>query len=332
MPNENPGRYAFEHAAVAIFVQDISGVRSRLARLSASRDFMMREYLAVHPEFLAEAIASINLLDVNQASVRLFEAESKDQLIGTLDKVLRDATPAAVAESIVAVYEGRTHVEVESTALTVKGRRLQLLVEIYVPPPAAAEAPSIISLIDITARKEAEERERRSAILLRRIIDSIPDSVFVKDMSLRMVLCNTALAHSIGKEPEALFGKTDMENGWSRDLVKGDPRRGTAGWEKDDRAALSGRMIRVNDELSEVGGDLRYYDTIKVPLRGEGGAVEGLIGVGRDVTERRRLEKELAREHSLFALLMNHLPSQIYFKDKDSRYLRSSRSHAQALG
>ena len=332
MPTESPGQYAFEHAAVAIFVQDISRVRSRLARLASAKDFDVREYLALHPEFLAEAISSIDLLDVNQASVRLFEAASKDQLIGTLDKVLREATPAAVAESIVAVYEGRTQVEVESTALTVKGRRLHLLVKIYVPPPEAPGAPSIISLIDITDRKEAEERERRSANLLRRIIDSSPDSVFVKDTSLRMVLCNAALAHSIGKEPEALSGKTDLENGWSADLVKGDPDRGTAGWEAADLAALSGQTVRVNDEIPDVDGNLRHYDTIKAPLRTEEGAIMGLIGVGRDVTEQRRLEKELAREHSLFALLMDHLPSQIYFKDRDSRYLRNSRSHARALG
>ena len=73
-----------------------------------------------------------------------------------------------------------------------------------------------------------------------------------------MVLCNTALAHAIGKEPKDTYGKTDIENGWSADLVKGNAEKGIAGWEKDDLAALSGKTIQRQGRTLE----LRQRDPI----------------------------------------------------------------------
>jgi len=52
----------------------------------------------------------------------------------------------------------------------------------------------------------------------------------------------------------------------------------------------------------------------------------------RDITERKRDEASLIWERNLFNILMDHLPDHIYFKDKMSRFIRSSRSHARQLG
>jgi len=177
---------------------------------------------------------------------------------------------------------------------------------------------------DITARRAAERRAQESANLLDAIMESSPDSIFVKDTSLRMVLCNASLARAIGKTPQETYGKTDSENGWSADLVES--------WEKGDRIVLDGGTVQVTDELSEVEGEVHYYDTRKFPLRGADGAIIGIMGIGRDVTERHRAEAALARERRLFDLLMENLPDYIYLKDRQSRFIRTSRSHAIALG
>ena len=136
--------------------------------------------------------------------------------------------------------------------MALDGRKLSLIVKTHIPPADVAYPSMLVSLIDITERKAAEKRARDNENLLRSIINSSPDSIFVKDTSLRMVLCNTALAHAIGKEPEETYGKTDIENGWSPDLVKGNPGAGIQGWEKDDLAALAGETVQVASEPTEV--------------------------------------------------------------------------------
>ena len=162
--------------------------------------------------------------------------------------------------------------------------------------PIRAEDGSVTGILgiswDITDRKMAELKQREGANIIRNIIESSPDTIFVKDTSLRMVLCNKALAGAVGKEPEELYGKSDIENGWSPDVVKGNAEKGIRGWERDDLAALQGKSIRASQEPSDFGGETRYYDTVKVPLRDEGGTIIGVLGIGRDVTEQRRAEDE----------------------------------------
>jgi PAS domain S-box-containing protein len=299
-PHESPAgdekyRSIFEYSAVSLWEADISRLRSKLNEMKTGGSFSLRAHLAAHPEFVREAVRLIEVTDVNLASLRLFEADHKEQLLGSLNVVLDGVSRAALCDTILAIDEGKSDIEVESGALTLKGGKLSLIVKSHIPPADAAHPSMLVSLIDITARKEAEERERKSAIILHSIIDSSPDSIFVKDNSLRMVLCNSALAHAIGKEPKDTYGKTDIENGWSAELVKGNPEKGIIGWETDDLAVLSGETVRVNAEPTDFDKGIRYFDTMKFPLRNPDGGVIGLVGIGRDVTERRKAEADLRR-------------------------------------
>jgi len=65
-------------------------------------------------------------------------------------------------------------IEVESTAVTLAGRRLSLIVKTHIPSADATYPRMLVSLIDITARKEAEERALQGTAILRDIIDSTP--------------------------------------------------------------------------------------------------------------------------------------------------------------
>ena len=97
--------------------------------------------------------------------------------------------------------------------------------------------------------------------------------IFVKDASLRMVLCNSVLAHAIGKEPKDTYGKTDIESGWSFELVKGNAEKGIIGWESNDLAALSGNTVQATEETWDFENVVRYFDTSKFPLRDEDSAI-----------------------------------------------------------
>ena len=308
-----------EYSPVSLWAEDISRLRAKLAEMRTVAGFSLRSHMNEHPEFVQEAFKLIQVIDVNQASLRLFEADRKEQLIGPLDRVLDDVSRGAAVETILAIDDGRTDIEVESSAVTLKGKKLALLAKSHIPPADAAYPSMLVSLIDITARKEAEERERRSASILHSIIDSSPDSIFVKDRSLRMVLCNTALAHAIGKEPEDTYGKTDVENGWSVDLVKGNPQKGIVGWEKDDLAVLSGVTVQVAAEPTDFDKGIRYFQTAKFPFRDRDGSVIGLIGIGRDVTERLQAETDLRHAKELAENLIDTARAIIVGLDGDGR-------------
>lgn len=321
-----------EYSPVSLWEEDISKLRSRLNELKKGGVFNLRNHLAAHPEFVQEAVGLIEVTDVNQASLRLFEADRKEQLLGPLNIVLDAVSRAALSETISAIDEGKSDVEIESSAFTLKGKKLSLILKAHIPTADAAYPFMLMSLVDITARVQTEEWERQSSNILHSIIESAPDAIFVKDRSLRMVLCNSVHSRSIGKKPNDTYGKTDMENGWNAELVTGNQEKGIEGWEKDDLAALSGRTIQKSGVPQNVGNEIRYSDTVKMPLRDQDGAVIGVIGIGIDITDRRRIERDLAWERSLFTTLMKNVPDHIYFKDASSRFIRVSQSLARLFG
>src|SRR5690606_14034701 len=98
---------------------------------------------------------------------------------------------------------------------------------------------------DVTERKRVEaEREqlisemRQSEQLLRTVIDSTPDWIYIKDLGHRYVLVNQAYSDSLHIEPEDFKGKNDLELGFPEELVKGDPSHGINGFWADDREVI----------------------------------------------------------------------------------------------
>ena len=307
-------RTIFEYSAVPLWEEDISKLRQKLSELNAA-GINLRAHLAAHPEFIQEAIQLIVVTNVNQACLLLFEADTKEHLLGPLNIVLDSVSRIAPAETILAIDEGKGDIESESSAITRSGRKLFLIVRTHIPPADAAYPSMLVSLIDITARKESEERERRSAIILQSIIESSPDMIYVKDASLRMVLCNSVTTRPIGREPKETYGKTDVESGWSVELVKGNPEKGIIGWESNDLTALSGNTVQATEETS--GG--RYFEASKFPLRDTDGAIIGLVGISRDVTEQKKAEAELRRTKEFAENLINTASVMVLGLDLEGR-------------
>ena len=166
--------------------------------------------------------------------------------------------------------------------------------------------------MDITELRQTSIALQEKTNLLRNIIDSSADYIFAKDMELHTILCNEIFAHTIGKHVGDLIGKTDIENGWDPESVKGNAAKGIKGYEQDDLDAIAGKTIRSVDQLY-VDGELRYVDTVKLPLRDDAGHTLGMFGISRDITENKFRENiqmarlrltDYAANHTLKELLI----------------------------
>ncbi|HRJ71865.1 MAG TPA: PAS domain S-box protein [Terrimicrobiaceae bacterium] len=145
---------------------------------------------------------------------------------------------------------------------------------------------------DVTERKNAqetlrqsEERLRRERALLRALVDSIPDLIFFKDLASVFLGCNKAFEDRMGVPQDAIAGKTDFE------LV---PRDLAEFYRQKDLELLeSGTPQRTEEWIPFKDGTGGYFETLKTPYYGPDGESLGLIGVSRDITERRRSEEQL---------------------------------------
>lgn len=143
---------------------------------------------------------------------------------------------------------------------------------------------------NVDKRKYAEEAVLQERRLLRTLIDNLPDTIYIKDKEGRKLIANPADLKVLGYSSEAeVIGKTDL------DLLN--PEIGARGY-NDDMAILRQQQPVINHEedFIDSDGNHRWLYTTKMPLFDGSGSIMGLVGIGRDITERRKTEQQLAKQ------------------------------------
>jgi PAS domain S-box-containing protein len=143
--------------------------------------------------------------------------------------------------------------------------------------------------VDITKHKKAEEAIERERILLRTLIDNLPDTIYVKDIKGRKVIANRADVECIGcTAEEDVLGKTDL------DLFPNDI--GLRGYEDDMSILKTGEAITNREEyFIDKSGKTRWLQTTKIPVRDPRGKVIRLLGIGHDITLRKESDEVLKK-------------------------------------
>jgi len=148
--------------------------------------------------------------------------------------------------------------------------------------------------VDTTETKVAEIRLNAERNLMRSIIDSTPDWIFVKDQEHRYQLVNASCARALHLQPEDFIGKNDLEVGFTEDVVKGDPDREIRGFRADEREAMdTDRMVTSPRVPITLDGVVHIFDDMRVPLHDAEGRVWGVLGISRDVTEREQVDARM---------------------------------------
>jgi diguanylate cyclase (GGDEF)-like protein/PAS domain S-box-containing protein len=170
---------------------------------------------------------------------------------------------------------------------------------------------------DITERKEAEEALAEERNLLRTLIDNMPDFIFVKDVESRFVINNAEHLRVLGATQQGeVIGKTDFDI-FSRHLAE-------RYYANEQEVVKSGRpLIDREEPVTASDGNERWLSTTKVPLRDSTGRISGLVGISRDITERRVLEEQL--KHQAFHDPLTALPNRALFLDRLGHALARSR-------
>ncbi|MEI6160087.1 MAG: ATP-binding protein [Roseococcus sp.] len=132
------------------------------------------------------------------------------------------------------------------------------------------------------AREVEDDRE-----LLRSVMESVPDEIFVKDSELRYVMVNGEVARVMGRAERDILGQTDDA------LLSPELARMLA---NVDRETMTSGVIQEYERNLTMPGhpeEPRTYQVVKAPWRDSTGKVVGLVGVARDVTRRRATEARL---------------------------------------
>ena len=137
---------------------------------------------------------------------------------------------------------------------------------------------------DLTESKRTEKALAERTELLNGVLEGTTDVIFVKDLKGRLLLVNTACAALVGSSTEQVVGKTGEE------LLPPDL---AAAMRQHDEAVIAGGTPIELEETFLVAGEARVFLTLKAPLRDSSRRVIGILGISRDITERKRNELNL---------------------------------------
>lgn len=154
---------------------------------------------------------------------------------------------------------------------------------------------------DITERKIYEDEVKQSKELLRTVIDSTPDWIFIKDNDFKFRLVNQGFANAMNKIPEDFIGKTDIEMGFPEEAVMGNKEKGIHGFHEDDAQVLqTGKSKMVIEESYLLNGRRITMSVVKVPvLDADKKKVTGILGYAHDISDLKEASEKLLQGEKL---------------------------------
>ena len=178
---------------------------------------------------------------------------------------------------------------------------------------------------DISEQAKAQRALADNEERLRKIINLVPDMIYVKDREDRFLLINDAAAGMYGLTAKEITGKRHSE-------IHPDKEQADKILQDDIRIIDSGEAKFIPIEiLTDSAGNRRFLQTNKMPFRESEDSV-GVLGVSVDITERIQIEEDVRRSREETQSILDSVPSWIIYKDTENNIIRANQALADAMG
>jgi two-component system sensor histidine kinase/response regulator len=178
---------------------------------------------------------------------------------------------------------------------------------------------------EIRDRIRIESELYQEKTLLRSLVDAIPDLIFFKNRQGQYILWNRAFETFTGLAPDVIANHTDA------DLFS--PRSSRHGFKPmTSRYLQSGQALRHEEWATYPDQHRRLFDTYKIPVQGSAGDPLGLLGVCRDITDRKQVEDYLNRTTSRLSTLIGSLQAGILVEDEHRQIVLANQEFCNLFG
>ncbi len=182
---------------------------------------------------------------------------------------------------------------------------------------------SLSSGTDITDRKRAEEALRESEERYRKLAESTTDMIYIADRDGSILYANASAAAALGFDANSIVGKRQEQ------LFPPEVAPSHAGNIK--QVFETGELFKA-DRVYRFGSEETWLNTRLMPLRDENGQVTSVMGVSRNITDRKRAEEALRESERTLRTLIDASPEAIFLMGTDGTVLIANETLAHRLG
>jgi PAS domain S-box-containing protein len=202
---------------------------------------------------------------------------------------------------------------------------------------------AVVQAVRDDLERRVEERTRElgeSQSLYHSLVDQMPAGIFRKNAEGRYIFVNSSFCRIKGLEPGQILGRTPRElAAWELARQKTEhpeaareTQLANQGVNHHELIMKTGGQIEVEEAYPRADGKVRYLRVVKSPVFDSGGKIAGTQGMLFDITVSKEAEAALAYERHLLRTLLDNSPDNIYFKDAQSRFIKSSKAQAAQFG
>ena len=179
------------------------------------------------------------------------------------------------------------------------------------------------NVTEMVEAKNALEKEHNT---LRTLIDSIPDSIYIRDAQGKYIIANKAFAEFLGlSSPADIAGLTPY------DFYS---KKAATSYLEEDREVINNGKTLANrsHKVNNTKGVEKNILSTKVPVRDQDHHIFGILCINRDVTEQEQAQEALRQTEHRMQEIVDNSPSPMYAKSVDGKYLMANRRFEELFG
>lgn len=238
------------------------------------------------------------------------EPESIDRVFRVFNEVFRTGQARSGLSIQVRDIEGQLH-DVEVSVSLLKGEE--------------GRPAGFYGIIhDITERVRIEQELREANARFSSLLEALPDIIYFKDSEGRNLIINRAMEELAGMNREAIIGRKDEE--FLPKELAAQCRL------SDEKVWQEKKPLRFYERWEEQDGKIRYFETIKAPVFDNDGNIIGIVGISRDITEKKLVEDRLKKSERDFRGLFENSTLGLYRTTPEGQILLANPALIKMLG
>ncbi len=274
-----------------------------ISELELERSKFRKAFEASSSAMAISKLENSSFLELNEAFCHVF-GYSREEALGKSSLELGLIKSEALRARIVARLEDKKNIRNQEIVAYAKDGSPRYGVFSADCIELVGEKYLLMTFVDMTEQRRVQDALRQQSARLTSLLDSVPDMIFFKDLEGRYLGCNAVFAERLHKKKEDVIGLTDNETSPGEKGIR---------YRQHDRQVIESGQAMLS-EMREEGADGSsvVIETLRAPLREQNGTIIGVVGMARDISERKMTEDALSWSQSLLSQMATSSPLGFY--------------------
>jgi len=309
----------FDESPIAMIEEDFSRIKNYLESLKKKKIAGdLRTFLSDNPDVVDEIIPLVRIISMNKAALKLYSSDDKAELVEKMPKLFTDRSREHYIDSLISIAENKLVYEHEQVTRDLFGEERNLAVKWHVIPGHEESWDRVmVSLIDITKQKRAEDNFRASERKFHYLVKESHDGIMLTDQQGNIIEWNRGLEQITGMSKGEVEGKKI----WKVQAKLASSEFNPAieeGIKKRMLAALKGNAPQnfgqlTENELTDQQGEKKYVQSAAFPIKTRNGFMIG--GITRNITQNKQSELVMRESEARYRSLFEDSPISLWEED-----------------